>query len=157
MLVVDKPIYVTKKGLVELEQELAYLCDVKRPATIERMQDAKGDGDWMDQTEYMLIEEELVFIEGRIQEIQYMIDQAQLIGPGNEDNIVNIGETVVIQAEEGEIERFTIVGVAEVDPAKGFISNESPLGKALLDHQVGEEVVVDAPAGEIRYRIMAVT
>jgi transcription elongation factor GreA len=157
MLVVDKPIYVTKKGLVELEQELAYLCDVKRPATIERMQDTKGDGDWMDQTEYMLIEEELVFIEGRIQEIQYMIDQAQLIGPGNEDNIVNIGETVVIQTEEGEIERFTIVGVAEVDPAKGFISNESPLGKALLDHQVGEEVVVDAPAGEIRYRIMAVT
>lgn len=156
MLAIDKPIYVTKKGLVELEQELTYLCDVKRPTTIERMQDAKGGGDWMDQTEYMLIEEELSFIESRIQEIQYMIDQAQLIGPGNEDNIVNIGETVVIQTEEGEVERFTIVGVAEVDPAKGFISNESPLGRALLDHQVGDKIVVDAPAGEIRYRIMAV-
>ena len=156
MLVVDKPIYVTKKGLVELEQELAYLCDVKRPAIIERMQDAKGDGDWMDQTEYMLIEEELVFIEGRIQELQFMLNQAELIGPGNEDNIVNIGETVVLQTEQGEIERYTIVGVAEADPAEGFISNESPLGCALLDRKVGDKVIVHALAGEIRYRIVSV-
>jgi transcription elongation factor GreA len=156
MLVVDKPIYVTSKGLVELDKELAFLRDVKRPDTIERMQDAKGGGDWMDQTEYMLIEEELAFIDSRILEIQHIIDEGELIGPGNEDNVVNIGETVVIQSEDGEIERFTIVGVAEVDPAKGFISNESPLGRAVLSRKVGEEVVVDAPAGEIYYRILGI-
>jgi transcription elongation factor GreA len=157
MMVYDKPIYVTRKGLVELQEELTYLQTVKRPQTVEEMQEAKGNGDWMDQTEYMLIEGELAFIDGRIQELQHMIDHAQLIEPGNEDNIVNIGETVTIQTDEGEIEQYTIVGRAEADPTKGFISNESPLGHALLGHKVGDEVIVYAPVGEIRYQIVAVT
>ncbi len=153
----DEPVYVTRKGLAELEEELHHLQMVKRPQTIEEMQEAKGGGDWMDQTEYMLVEEELAFLDGRIQELQHMIDHAQLIEPGNEDNIVNIGETVTVQTSDGETEQYTIVGKAEADPGQGFISNESPLGKALLDHQVGDEVIVHAPAGEIRYQIMAVT
>jgi transcription elongation factor GreA len=157
MLLLDKPIYVTNKGIAELEKELTYLRTVKRPETVEQMQDAKGNGDWMDQTEYMLIEQELAFIDGRIQELQFMLNHAQLIEPGNGDNIVNIGETIVIQTEEDEIERYTIVGMAETDPGKGFISNESPLGRALLGRKVGDEVIVHAPAGDIRYRIMAVT
>jgi transcription elongation factor GreA len=157
MLLLDKPIYVTNKGIAELEKELTYLRTVKRPETVEQMQDAKGSGDWIDQTEYMLIEQELAFIDGRIQELQFMLNHAELIEPGNEDNIVNIGETVVIQTGEDEIERYTIVGVAETDPGKGFISNESPLGSALLGRKVGNEVIVHAPAGEILYRIMAVT
>jgi transcription elongation factor GreA len=157
MLELDKPVYVTSSGLVELEKELTYLQDVKGPALIERMQEAKGDGDWMDQTEYMLIEEQLAYIQSRIQELQFMLNQAEIIGPGNDDNIVNIGETVVLQTEEGEIERYTIVGVAEADPAEGFISNESPLGMAVVNQKVGDVVVVHAPVGEIGYRIMAVT
>lgn len=156
-MVFDKPIYVTRKGLAELEEELVYLRTVKRPETIEEMQEAKGDGDWMDQTEYMLVEEELAFLDGRIQELQHMIDHAQIIEPGNEDNIVNIGETVTIQTDEGETEQYTIVGVAEANPAKGLISNESPLGQALLGHNVGDEIIVHAPAGEIRYQIVSVT
>ena len=157
MLPLDKPMYITSKGLVELKEELAYLRDVKRPQTIERMQDAKGGGDWMDQTEYMLIEEEVAFINGRIYEIEIMLDQAQLIGPGNEDNIVNLGETVILQTEDGETEQYTIVGVAEADPANGLISNESPLGRTLLNQKVGDELVVDAPVGKIGYRIVAIT
>lgn len=157
MLVSEKPIYMTSKGMAELEEELTYLRTVKRPETVERLQDAKGNGDWIDQTEYMLVEEELGFLDGRIQELQYMLDHAQLIQASNEDNIVDIGETVVIQTEEGEIERYTIVGIAEADPAEGLISNESPLGRTLLDHKVGDDVVVKAPAGKIRYRIVAVT
>ena len=157
MLTLDKPVYVTDKGLDELKQELEYLQNVKVPETIERMQDAKGSGDWMDEAENILIQEELAFLNERISELHYMIDHATMIGQGNEDNIVNIGETVVIQSLDGETERFTIVGVAEVDPANGFISNESPLGRALLDQKVGDEVVVHAPAGEIVYRIVAVT
>jgi transcription elongation factor GreA len=157
MLLLDKPIYVTNKGMADLEKELTYLRTVKRPETVEQMQDAKGNGDWMDQTEYMLFEQELAFIDGRIQELQFMLNHAQLIEPGNEDNIVNIGETVVIQTVGDEMERYTIVGVAETNPAAGLISNESPLGHALLGHKVGDEVIVHAPAGEIRYRILAVT
>ncbi len=156
MMVDEKPIYVTNKGLAELQEELTHLQTVKRPRTVEEMQEAKGDGDWMDQTEYMLVEEELAFIDGRIQELQHMIDNAQLIEPGNEDNIVNIGETVTVQTSDGETEQYTIVGKAEADPSQGFISNESPLGKALLDHQVGDKVVVHAPAGDIEYEIVAV-
>jgi transcription elongation factor GreA len=156
MMVSEKPVYVTNKGLVELEEELTYLQTVKRPQTVEEMQEAKGGGDWMDQTEYMLVEEELAFLDGRIQELQHMIDHAQIIEPGNEDNIVNIGETVTIQTDDGETECFTIVGVAEADPTQGFISNESPLGHALLGRKVGDEVLVKAPVGEIHYRILAV-
>ena len=153
----DKPVYVTNKGLTELEEELTHLQTVKRPQIIEEMQEAKGNGDWMDQTEYMLVEEELSFVDGRIQELQHMIDHAQLIEPGNEDNIVNIGETVTIQTDDGEMEKYTIVGMAEADPTKGLISNESPLGQALLDHKIGDEVVVHAPVGDIHYKITAVT
>ena len=121
------------------------------------MHDAQGNGDWVDNTEYMMLEDEIAFIDGRIKQLRYMINNAEIIPPGKVDNIVEIGERVVIQAEEGEVEAYTIVGVAETDPEQGFISNESPLGKALLDRRVGEEVVVQTPAGLQRYRILAVT
>ncbi len=153
----ERPIFVTREGLAELKTELEYLRTEKRPNVVEQMQEAKGDGDWMDQTEYMLVEAEVAFIDGRIAELQYMIDHAEIIAPGNEDNIVNIGETAVIQSSDGEIEQYTIVGVAEANPTLGLISNESPLGQALLGRKVGEMVAVHAPMGEIRYRIVSVT
>lgn len=155
-MVSEKPIYVTEEGLADLEEELTQLRTVKRPNMVEQMQEAKGNGDWMDQTEYMLIEAELAFVDGRIAELQHMIDHAHLIGPGNEDNVVNIGETAVIQTSEGETEQYTIVGVAEANPTLGFISNESPLGQALLGHKVGDEVSVHAPIGDLHYRIVSV-
>jgi transcription elongation factor GreA len=154
-MMLDKPIYVTRKGLLDLEEELATLKTIKRPEVNEPLQETKGAADWMDNTENMLIEEELAFINGRIHELTYMLDHAQLIEPGNEDDKVDVGETVIIQAPDGELEAYTIVGVAEADPGKGLISNESPLGQALLNHKVGDEVVVNAPAGELHYRIMA--
>jgi transcription elongation factor GreA len=157
MMATDKPMYVTRKGLADLEKELAYLRTVKRPLTVEQMQEAKGNGDWMDQTEYMLVEAEMAFIDGRIQELQHMIDHAQLIQPGNQDNLVNIGDTVTIETGDGEVEQYTIVGAAEANPSAGFISNESPLGHALLDHKVGDEVIFHAPAGEIFCRILAIS
>ncbi|GIK58118.1 MAG: transcription elongation factor GreA [Chloroflexi bacterium] len=157
MITLDKPVYLTEKGRTELEAELAYLQDNKRLETIARLQEARGGGDWMDNTEHMLIEEELAFIDARIQEISYMLDHAQLIEPGNEDNQVDVGETVIIQTDDGGMEEYTIVGVAEADPGRGFISNESPLGHALLRHKVGDEVIVKAPIGELHYRIVALS
>ena len=156
-MISEKPIYVTPEGLADLETELAHWHTTRRPNLIEQLQEAKRNGDWMDQTEYMLVEAELAFVDGRIAELQHMIDHAQLIGPGNEDNVVNIGETAVIQTSKGETEQYTIVGVAEANPTLGLISNESPLGQALLGHKVGDEVTVHAPIGDLHYRIVSVT
>lgn len=155
MITLDKPVYLTERGRTELETELVYLQNKKRLETIARLQEARGGGDWMDNTEHMLIEEELAFVDARIQDISYMLDHAQLIEPGNEDSQVDVGETVIIQADDGEMEEYTIVGVAEADPGRGFISNESPLGHALLHHKVGDEVIVKAPMGQLHYRIVA--
>lgn len=155
-MLLDKPIYVTEKGITELGAELAQLQTKKRLEIIERLQNARGGGDWMDNTEHMLVEEELAFVDGRIRELQYMLDHAQLIEPGNQDNIVDIGETVLIQTNGGELEEYTIVGMAEADPSEGLISNESPLGRALLNRKAGDEVVVTAPMGDIRYHILAI-
>lgn len=151
----EKPVYITNKGLLELQAELAHMQEVKRPEVLERLQESRGAGDWMDNAEYMLVAEELAYVDGRIQELVYMLDHAQLIGPDNEDDTVDVGETVVVQVPEGDLETYTIVGVAEADPGRGFISNESPLGRALLDHKVGETVVVNAPVGELHVRIIS--
>ena len=156
-MILDKPVYLTPRGKRELEAELAFLQNNKRLEIIGRLQNAKIGSDWMDNTEHQLIEEELAFVNGRIHDLSYMLDHAQLIEPGNEDNIVDVGETVVIQSNEGQLEKYTIVGVAEADPGRGFVSNESPLGQALLQHKVGDEIMVHAPVGEIQYRIVAVT
>jgi transcription elongation factor GreA len=156
-MLLSRPVYVTHKGLDELEEELKFLKQVKQPEIIERLHDAKGGGDWKDSTENMLIEEELMFVDGRIQELQNMLRDAQLIEADQDAGIINIGDMVVIQADNEQPEEYTIIGVAEADPAKGLISNESPLGQALLGHKVGDQVIVKAPVGEIRYRIVVHT
>lgn len=150
-----KPVYVTPKGLAGLKDELQELKDVKRAELVERLHEAKEGSDWMDNSEYRLIEDELGFIEGRIQEIEHMLSVAQIIEPDEDESTVGLGDTAVIQAN-GELEEYTIVGVAESSPAEGLISNESPLGRALLDRRVGEEVLVKAPNGDFEVRIVAV-
>lgn len=152
---VEKPVYVTLQGLAGLRKELDELTQVRRPELVERLHEAKEGSDWMDNTEYRLIEDELAFVEGRIQELEGMLAAAQLIEPDQDENTVNIGDTAFIQAN-GEVEEYTIVGVAEADPAAGLISNESPLARALLEHKVGEEVAVKAPGGTFYVRIVAV-
>lgn len=152
----DKPVYVTPKGKADLEQELEHLQNVERPKIIERLHEVKSGGDWMENTEQMMFEDELAFVDRRIQELEDMLADAEIIKPDQDNNIVNIGDTVVIQDEYGEMETYTIVGVAEADPTEGFISNESPMGRALLKQPVGREVVVEAPAGEMKFRIIAV-
>lgn len=152
----EKPVYVTLKGKADLEQELEHLQNVERPKIIERLHEVKSGGDWMENTEQMMFENELAFVDRRIQDLEDMLADAEIIKPDQDNSIVNIGDTVVIQDEYGEIETYTIVGVAEADPTEGFISNESPMGRALLKQPVGREVVVEAPAGEMKFRIIAV-
>lgn len=150
-----KPVYVTTKGKVDLEEELEHLRSVEQPRIIERLREVKTGGDWMENTEQMLFEDELSFVNRRIQELEDMLANAELIGPDSDPTVVNIGDTVVIQDDDGVLETYTILGVAEADPSEGFISNESPLGQALLNRKVGDEIVVAAPAGKLRFRIVA--
>jgi transcription elongation factor GreA len=151
----NKPVYVTPKGLANLKEELDYLRSVVRPEVTDRLHEAKEGSDWMDNTEYRLIEDELAFIDGRTVELENMLAAVQLIEPDDDADTVNLGDTAVIQAN-GELEEYTIVGVAECDPALGFISNESPLGGALLGRKVGDEVEIVAPGGCFSVRIVAV-
>jgi transcription elongation factor GreA len=152
----NKPVYVTEKGKADLEKQLEYLSTVERQRIIDRLTEVKSGGDWMENTEQMMFEDELAFVDHRIQDLEDMIADAQLIGSDKDYSVVNVGDTVVIQDCEGELETYRIIGVAEADPSVGLISNESPLGKALLTHKVGDEVVVNAPDGELCFTIVAV-
>lgn len=152
---IRNPVYVTPKGLADLENELQTLKNVKRADLVEKLHEAKEGSDWMDNSEYRLIEDELGFVEGRIQELEDMLAVAKLIIPVLDNTIVDLGDTVVIEAD-GELEEYTIVGIAESSPAEGRISNESPLGRALLKARIGDEVVVKAPNGAFQVKIVAI-
>jgi transcription elongation factor GreA len=152
----DRPVYVTTKGKEELEQELEQLRTVERQRVIDQLHEVKSGGDWMENTEQMLYEDQLAFVDSRISELEDMLADAELIQHDNDNTTVRIGDTVVIEDEDGERDTYRIVGYAETNPSEGLISNESPTGRALLQRHVGEEVIVKAPAGEIKYRIVAV-
>jgi transcription elongation factor GreA len=152
----DKPVYVTNKGKRELEEQLEHLQNDERQRLIDHLHEVKSGSDWMENTEVMLFEDELAFVDLRIQDLEDMLANAKLIEQDQDLNTVNIGDTVVIQDEDRNLETYRIVGVAESDPSDGLISNESPLGVALLKHKVGETVVVSAPDGELKFKIVAV-
>jgi transcription elongation factor GreA len=152
----DRPVYVTTKGKEELEQELEQLRTVERQRVIDQLHEVKSGGDWMENTEQMLYEDQLAFVDSRISELEDMLADAELIQHDNDNTTVRIGDTVVIEDEDGERDTYRIVGYAETNPSEGLISNESPTGRALLQRHVGEEIIVKAPAGEIKYRIVAV-
>lgn len=146
--------YLTAQGLTRLQAELEQLRTVDRLDLIERLADAKTGGDWMDCAEHTLVQRELSFVEARIRELEVMLDTAEIIPAGCDSDRVSVGGTVVLETAEGDVETYTIVGAAETDPAAGRISNESPLGQALLNRRVGDEVVVSAPAGDVRFRLV---
>jgi transcription elongation factor GreA len=152
----DRPVYVTTKGKEELEQELELLRTVERQRIIDQLHEVKSGGDWMENTEQMLFEDQLAFVDSRISELEDMLADAELIQADDDNTTVNIGDTVVIEDEDGERETYRIVGYAETNPSEGLISNESPTGRALLHRHVGEDVIVEAPAGDIKFRIVAV-
>jgi transcription elongation factor GreA len=153
----DKPVYVTEEGKAGIEQELTRLREVVRPRVIDRLHEVKSGADWMENTEQMMFEDELAFVDRRIQELDDMLANSQIIQPDSDSSVVNIGDTVEIKGEDGEIETYTIVGVAEASPADGLISNESPMGHALLTRKVGDKVTVVAPVGELEFTIVGVS
>jgi transcription elongation factor GreA len=152
----NNAVYVTREGLKKLEEELDYLRTVKRQEVAQRLHEAMEDGELIENAEYEAAKNEQAFVEGRILELEHMLAQAQLIEPKKSKGVVHIGSTVVVKEDGKKPETYTIVGAAEANPKEGLISNESPLGRALLDHKVGDEVEVEAPAGTLRFQIVKI-
>lgn len=152
----DKTVYMTERGIQKAQDEVERLLSVDRPELLRYLQDARDGGDAGDNTEYIFLTQELDSIDRRIRDLKYKLEHAQLIEEAGEKETVTLGSTVVIQENGAAPETYTIVGSVEADPDQGCISNESPLGRALLDRGVGEEVVVTSPDGQMRFRIVAI-
>ncbi len=152
----EQPIYVTRDGLKKLEDELEYLRTVKRAQVAQRLHDAMGEGDIDENAEYDDAKNEQSFVEGRILTLETMIKNAVLIQEGKHRDQVMLGSTVTIVEDGGEPETYHLVGSAEADPRRGRISNQSPLGRALLGKRVGDTVTVSAPAGMLSFQIIAI-
>jgi transcription elongation factor GreA len=152
---VDKPVFLTQEGLKKLEVELEYLENEKRAQVAARIQSAKEEGDISENAEYDDAKHEQAFVEGRIMTLHGMIRSAVIIEDNGPSDQVRLGSRVVVQ-EDGldESEDYLIVGSAEADPLNGRVSNESPIGRALMGKRVGAVVSYQAPAGQIRLTIL---
>ena len=148
--------YVTPKGLAKIEKELDYLQRVKLAEVAERLHDTRAGGDLVDNIEYMAAEDDMAFVKGRIANLQAILRHAEIIQPGAVDGIIRLGSTVMVQEKDADLETYILVGPAEADPTEGLISNLSPLGRALINHTIGDDVEVAAPDGQLRFRICAV-
>lgn len=152
----EKEIILTPEGLKKLEEELEHLKSVKRREVAERIKVAIGYGDISENSEYDDAKNEQAFVEGRVITLEKMLRNARIIN--NEDvdlNAVSIGSIVTLKdMEYGDTVEYTIVGTAESDPFQNKISNESPVGKAILGKQKGSVVEVNVPAGTIQYEII---
>jgi len=154
----EKVYPMTQAGKEKLEQELEYLKTVKRKEVVERIKIARSFGDLSENSEYDSAKEEQAFVEGRITTLENMIRNAKIIEEDTENSTtVTLGKSVTfIELPDGEEETYTIVGSAEADPFEGRISNDSPMAKSLLGKQVGEEVTVQTPGGEMVVKIVDV-
>jgi transcription elongation factor GreA len=152
----DKKIYLTKAGAEKLKIELDNLLINERKAVAERIKTAKEHGDLSENSEYSDAKDQQSFIEGRIIEVEHILKNAEIIDESHLDcSNIKIGCTVNLEANEKEL-KYKIVGSTEADPEKGYISNESPIGKALLGKKKGDVVEVSVPAGVKKYKISKV-
>jgi transcription elongation factor GreA len=150
--------YLTQEGYDKLQEELKHLVTVRRQEIAERLREALEDGDaGIDaDAECDAARNEQAFVEGRIREIETILSNFEYIDDNGKNDIVEVGAKVTIQEDGMEPEVYTIVGAVETNPKNGRISNESPLGKALLGHSAGEDVTIKAPNGEFTVSILKV-
>jgi len=151
--------YLTLEGYEKLEAELENLRTVRRQEIADRLREAmEGDDLGLDpDAEFEAAKNEQAFLEGRIKELEILLASARLIDENKKSDSVQVGSKVKIQEEGVDPEDYVIVGAAECDPREGRISNESPLGQALMDHRVGESVSVHAPAGTFKVKILSIS
>lgn len=148
--------YLTPQGLQKLQEELADLKLNKRTEATKRIAEAKAMGDLSENAEYDMAKEFQALIEGRIFEIEEVLKGYQIIDEGGDTKKVRIGSTVVVEIH-GKQKTFVIVGSNEADPVTGRISNESPLGQALLGATPGNLVSAQTPVGEMMYKVVSIS
>ncbi len=151
---------VTREGLKKLKDELENLENVKRREVAQRLKEAISFGDLSENSEYEDAKNEQALTEGRILELKRMIKTAKIITEKKSSGkTVKIGSTVTIQnlTDHDEPEIYTIVGSTEADPTAAKISNESPIGAAIMEREQNEEIIVETPAGELKYKIIKVS
>jgi transcription elongation factor GreA len=156
-MVENKPVFLTEEGLKKLEEELDYLETEKRAQVAARIQSAKEEGDISENAEYDDAKHEQAFVEGRIMTLRAMIRNAAIIEENGPSDVVRLGSRVTV-LEDGfdESEVYHLVGSAEADPLNGRVSNESPIGRALMGKRAGAAVSYHAPAGEIRLTVLSI-
>ena len=151
-----KEVFLTAKGFTDIESELDELKRVKRPEIIKAIKEARALGDLSENADYHAAREEQAIIEGRIQELEYMVEHASIISEEASDT-VRIGSSVVIRYDdEDDLEEYKIVGSTEADPFENKISNESPIAKALLGKKKGSKVIVESPNGEYEIELVEI-
>ena len=150
--------FLTKEGFEKLQDELDYLRGVKRQEVADRLHEAMEGGELIENAEYEAAKNEQAFVEGRIQELEILLATARVIedNKNKKNGAVQVGSTVTIQEDGYEEETYTIVGAAEANPREGKISNESPIGKAILNHRAGDDVQVETPDGSYKIRIVKI-
>lgn len=148
--------YFSKEGLEKLKQELEQRTDVLRPEIANRIKEAKELGDLSENAEYAEAKEAQSLNEGRIEEIKQVLDNAVIIEEQKKGGVIAVGSKVKVKSDKNGTQEYTIVGAAESNPLKGFISNESPLGSAFLGHKKGDEVKANTPKGSVEYKIVDV-
>jgi transcription elongation factor GreA len=151
----SKQVLLTAEGLKKLQDELKVLKEERRKEVIERIQEAVAHGDLSENADYAQAKEEQAFIEGRIQEIEEMIKNAEIIEHKVNHNMVSIGSTVSARIRGKEV-RYTIVGSNEANPAAGKISNESLVGRSLLGTKIGDKVPVTTSTGVNEYEVVSI-
>lgn len=152
----EKKVYISRDKLEHFKKELQELKTTRRREIVEKIEKAKEMGDLSENAEYAIAKDEQAFIEGRILELEDLINNAIIIDEIKKTGTANVGSKIKVKFN-GEEREFEIVGVAEANPAFGKISNESPLGKALLGRRKGERIEVETPAGKRIYTILDVS
>lgn len=151
------PIYLTEEGAARLKDELTELKGPQRQALAKRLRDAIQMGDLSENADYHKAKEDQAFLEGRIQELEYILKNAEVIADGGPRDVVRVGVKIIVQEEGFDPETYYVVGVKEADPRSGKISHESPIGRALMDHRAGDVVEAETPGGIIRLKILEIS
>lgn len=150
-----QPTYLTQEGEKRLRAELAELTGPRREELSQRLRSAIQMGDLSENADYHKAKEDQAFLEGRIQEIEAVLRTAVVVEKASTD-VVTVGNKVTVQEESFDPEVFHMVGAKEADPRNSKISNESPIGSALMNHKVGDVVEAETPSGKIKFKILKI-
>jgi transcription elongation factor GreA len=152
----NEPTYLTSEGLTRIKEELKELTGSRRKELAARLRSAIQMGDLSENADYHKAKEDQAFLEGRIQELEYLVRNVVIIEKNKKSDMVGVGSHITIQEANQPKETYHLVGPKEADPRNGRISHESPIGRALMEHRVGDVVEVDTPAGKTNFKIISI-